>query len=350
MNLGVYCETLSPEQLGKKAVLDLLGWHGVTLAHAVRFESLGGTGDAEAVVPHLRLAERVRAAGGRYALWPLLPKQLGYWINERNLDATAWMMEELCAAFRRHGIAPDAIVFDIETPWSQMEQVFFPGPPWWRRLLSLARMALENRNPRRFAWSMRRLESIVDAVRAEGMLVSCAVFPFLIADLIANGRVFQDYLEMPVFDLPFDGFNAMFYNSYLPHAAPLVVPPAGAQRFLFEYAHELAARYAQRAWVTLGSTWEGVLPGNEGNIYRAASELVPDVAAARAAGIETVWLYCLEGVLFSDRALTQQRPAAAANAFFEVLADTPVQEPSPHEGWSRGRRLLELVARDHWRG
>ena len=140
--------------------------------------------------------------------------------------------------------------------------------------------------------------------------------------------------------------GAMFYNSYLPQAVPLLIPPEAAPRFLFEYASELRRRFADQAWITLGSTWEGVLPGNEGKVYRAAAQLAPDIAATKAAGVKTIWLYCLEGVLFSDEKLAVRRTRAEAEAFFRTIVDTPASEPSADAHWSRNRSILERLLRD----
>ncbi|GEM_PF-2706895 len=346
MKFGVYCETLSPRELSQADVVELLGRHRLTLGHALRFPEDDGRFASERLAEHLALAQALREAGATYCLWPLLPKSLGYWINERNVDATARMVETILEGCVKFGGKPDWLVVDVETPWTQMEAAFFPGPPWYARALSFAKLFLANRNPRRFAWASRRLGEIVRTLQGEGVRVSSAVFPFLIADLIHDGHTLQDYLEMPVFSVPFDAYNAMFYNSYLPTAVPLVVPPGSAQRVLYEYAGELARRVGERAWITLGSTWEGVIPGNEGKSFDRAGLFAPDVAAAKAAGIETLWLYCLEGVLFADRELTARRPLADSEAFFTVLEETPAAVPPPDARWTRNRAILERLLRD----
>jgi hypothetical protein len=344
MNLGVYCETLAPQALAARDVVALLGRNQVTLAHAVRFTADDGRFDPAQLFPHLDLGAKLRAQGGRYALWPLLPKSMGYWVNERNLVAVDRLVDTLLEGFRRHGTAPDHVVMDVETPWTQMERTVFPGTPPVRRLLSAVRFALENRNARRFAWSCEKLGQIVARMQRTGVAVSAAVFPLLLADLEAGGDLLQDLLEMPIFGVAYDAYNAMLYNSYLPEALPFLVPREAATRFLFEYAQLLAQRFGERAWVTLGSTWEGVIPGNEGKAYGRATDLAADVAAAKAAGVSTLWLYCLEGVLFADQPLTTRRPLADSQAFFDVLRDTPPAEPPPHDGWTRRRRLLRAVA------
>lgn len=349
MNLGVYCETLPPETLAAPDVLRLLGERGVTLAQAVRFDDTNAAFDAARFFPALELGGSLRRAGARLALWPLLPKALGYWINERNLDAVDRLMDALLDACRRFGARPDLVVFDVETPWPQMEILLFPGLPAWRRLLSGARFLVENRNPRRFAWSCRRLAAIVTRLQRERLPVAATVFPLLTADLANGGDFLQDLLEMPVFRPPFDAWNAMVYTSYLPAAAPWLVPPAAAPRYAFECARDLVQRFGAKAWITLGSTWEGVVPGNEGKHYPHAAQLAADVAAVKAAGGETLWLYCLEGVLFGDQRLTERRPRAESEAFFRVLAETPPRTPLPHAGLDRGRSILEALTHDRLR-
>jgi len=72
----------------------------------------------------------------------------------------------------------------------------------------------------------------------------------------------------------------------------------------------------ERASVSLGVTWTGVI-GNE-PYYEKPSDMIPDVEAARAAGIKHVWIYNLEGILKA------KRPAE----WFEVVADTPAKVPA----------------------
>lgn len=349
VNLGVYCETISPANLARQDILELLGGFGVTLGLALRFEEPDGRFAPSRIAPYLELRAKLAERGAKLCLWPLVPKVFGYWINERNLDVTDRMIDALLEGFNRYGSRPEWLVIDVETPWPQMAAVFFPGPSGGRRVLSGLRYFFENRNPRRFAWAADRLSEIVTRLQEEGLGVSSAVFPFLAADLAVRGCKLQDYLEMPVFPVPFDAYNVMFYNSYLPRAAAPVLPPDAAARCLYEYGEVLVRNLGPKAWVTLGSTWEGVIPGNEGLAYRQAEQLAPDVAAARAAGLETLWLYCLEGVLYEDQALTRRRPMAESRAFFRVLNETLPAMPPPHRGWSRKRRIMEWLLRDHRR-
>ncbi len=346
MNLGIYSETLSAAVLGDPGILDMLGSRGVTLACAVRFAAEDGCFDPMRVAPWLELGEKLKARGGRMALWPLLPKSFGYWINEKNLDYADRMADALCEGCRIFGAKPDLIAADVETPWRQMESVFLPTGPAALKPFAAVKMYLQNRSPRRFSRAVKRLTQIVSRMRAEIAPVSAATFGLLVADLVQDGYMLQDFLEMPIFPVDFDAYNIMFYNSYLPHAAPFIMPPDSAPRALYEYMSEASSRFSQKAWITLGSTWEGVIPGNEGKSYSHPKQLAPDVAAAKAAGAQSIWLYCLEGVLFEDQKLTRRRGVKESDAFFKTVVDTPAREPAPHPAWKRGRRLLELATND----
>jgi len=350
MNLGIYCETLDCKDLTDPGIIHLLGSYGVTLAHAIRFPEKDGRFNPDLVAQDLELGSKLREAGAKLCFWPLLPKSIGYWINERNLDAADMMTDAILEGCRRFGEYPDLFVMDVEPPWSQMESVFFQQESSrLKKILTGIRLFLENRNPGRFAWAVRKLTQIVAKLRAENSSVFAAVFPFLIVDLVNGGSVLQDYLEMPVFPVPFDAYNVMFYNSYLPQTVPIFLPPDGAKRALFEYMNEMTKHFQQRAWVTLGSTWEGVIPGNEGKVFSSAHQLAPDIAAAKAAGVNTIWLYCLEGVLYSDQRLLERRPPKESESFFEVILTTSAFEPPINRKWSRKRAVMEWFTRDRLR-
>ena len=350
MDLGVYSETLSPKEIEKADIVPLLGSLGVTLAQAVPFRNEDCDFDPDQVLPYLELGCRLREYGGRYALWPLLPKVHGYWINERNLDAVDAMADALLEGAHRFGAAPDLLVADVETPWQQMEKAFLPGSSLPDRIGTLIRMYAGNRNPKRFATSVHRLTRIVRRLRQGLAPVSAAVFPFLIADLMNDGHMLQDLLEMPVFPVPFDAYNVMFYNSYIPALAPFLLPKDGADRALYEYMSALTARIGPKTWITLGSTYEGVLPGTEGMVYTAPADMVRDIGAAKAAGVDTIWIYCLEGILFSNIKQARRRTTRESRAFFETILDTPAKRPHPHPGWTLRRTILERVVKDRRKG
>lgn len=348
-NLGVYCEILTPKDLSAPDIIQLLGEFNVTLGHGIVFSEIDGDSSRKKLASYLELADKLRQTGSALALWPLLPKSMGYWINERNLDKFDRLADFLLESFAHFGVKPDLIIADIETPWSQLASTFMPGPRLWEKVLNILLMYIGNRNPARFAWSVSKLSKIVDRLQAQGAPVSCAVFPLLVADLCAKGDMLQDVLEMPVFRVPFSILNLMFYNSYVPKEVPLFIPPGSQQRALYEYAKEMKNNFGKKAWLTIGSTWEGVIPGNEGKAYNSPEDILPDIGAAKAAGIDNLWLYCLEGVLFSDHALSNRRSISQSREFFSLMKNSPPKTPLPHPGWTRGRNILETLVKDRYK-
>ncbi len=349
VDIGVYCEILSPTDLSSPEILDLLGKYKVTVGQGVLFYDQMGNFNFRRLFNCLELADRLQEVGVSLALWPLLPKSMGYWINERNLDQFDRLTDSLLEGFHRFGNKPELIIADIETPWNQLASTFMPGPRLWEKILNILMMYIGNRNPTRFAWSVSRLTEIVNKLHHEDILVSCAVFPLLVADLCTKGDMLQDVLEMPVFKVPFAKLNLMFYNSYISKEAPIFIPPGSEQRALYEYGFEMRHHFGENGWLTIGSTWEGVVPGNEGKAYRAPEDLIPDIMAAKAAGIENLWLYCLEGVLFSDQDLSKRRPLSESEQFFSNMKNIQAQIPLEHPGWKRGRNILETLVKDRYK-
>jgi hypothetical protein len=85
----------------------------------------------------------------------------------------------------------------------------------------------------------------------------------------------------------------------------------------YDFFRRLHGYYGERAHVSVGVTGTGVY-GDE-PIYRSADELALDVAAARAAGIEDIAVFCLEGIV------RRERPAAWVEA---IAGADPTVPPS----------------------
>ena len=83
---------------------------------------------------------------------------------------------------------------------------------------------------------------------------------------------------------------------------------------LYEVGRELRRHLGDRAAASIGLTGVGVL-GSEPH-YARPDQLEPDVAALKAAGIEDLAIYNLEGILTSPQ----------PEAWFEMIRTTPALE------------------------
>jgi hypothetical protein len=101
----------------------------------------------------------------------------------------------------------------------------------------------------------------------------------------------------------------------------------------YEVGLELKRAFGPRTGLSLGLTGTGVL-GDE-PYYRSPLELAPDIAAAKAAGIDDLAIFNLEGILKSPDPV----------AWFQVVIDTAPQVPAQTDWAGRERRKRRWLAR-----
>ncbi|MEM3087001.1 MAG: hypothetical protein QXO51_05070 [Halobacteria archaeon] len=274
--LRVWVEFLSARELA--AHLDLLARRRISPCLAV-----------EGWSPDLgSLLKGCAARGLEPGLWPLLPLEQGYFPNERNLEPFGRLLSDLVHGAETAGAEPAWMVFDLEPPLDRGVELL-RGPPL-RRFSRLVRWPLETLRPERFEAARRRLEEMVRRLRRGGWRTLCAAAPFLL-DQPEGTAGLEDLLESPVLGVGFDRVSFMLYSSMLPGPGG----PGGNPAWVHSYAREARRRLGGAAAVSLGVTGRGVL---EVETLMAGPEvLARDVGAARAAGIEDVALYNLEGSL-----------------------------------------------------
>lgn len=215
-------------------------------------------------VPRLpALALRCRDMGVRLVVWPLLEDSLGRWASTTN---TAEYEELLTRIFR--DVPASVLLLDLEPPIAVT-----------RRWLDLR----PARKPTQQAPQKRTFGGLATWARREGWQVEAVVPP-----VIAYGAKWEKRLGTPVSELGCERVESMAYTSLF----------EGYGRGLIDrrVARDLLRRIAGRSnAISLGVVGGGAL-GDE-QAYRNVDELVDDVGVARAAGVERLSLYGLDGIL-----------------------------------------------------
>lgn len=274
--LRVWVEFLAAKEL--TGHLDLLARHGVSPCLAVK----GWSPDLAGL---LRGCEE---RGLEPALWPLLPLEEGYFPNEGNLDSFGRLVSKLVEGASRAGVEPAWMAIDLEPPLDK-GMAILRGPPL-RRLSRLLRWPLETLRPERFEAARRTLEGMVRDLRGEGWRTLAAAAP-LVLDQPEGTAGLEDLMESPVLGVGFDRVSFMLYSSMVPGLGG----PRGNPAWVHSYAREARRRLGGAAAVSLGVTGRGVLEME--TLMGGPEVLARDVAAARAAGVEDIALYNLEGSL-----------------------------------------------------
>lgn len=262
-----------------------------------------------------------RDAGAGIGLWPMLDDADGRWASAANAARFCAFARALIDALDRRGARPDALAIDLEPPIERLRQLVrgrLVPPPSGRGRDAAA-----------------HYRALVAAIEARGMAVLAAVMPTAIVSPPAVRRGWQHFFETPVDEIPFGRVSGMVYTSLLEGYSRGLVGRRDARVLLARLAGEARAHLGGRASVSLGCVGTGAL-GDE-RTFRSVDELADDVAIARAAGVDHIALFNLDGVL----------ARAPAEAWLDALVHTEPAADMPPATWRAAAlwRCLRLAGR-----
>ena len=159
------------------------------------------------------------------------------------------------------------------------------------------------------------LAELATETRDRGLPVVATVLP-----LAATGRparAWQRLLGTPVAELSPDRVNIMAYTTLLEGYSRRLLRRTDAEALLWCWARAVRDEHGAAGEVSVGCAGVGAL-GDEA-VYRSPAELARDVGIARAAGVERIALFGLDGVL--------SRPPA--EAWLDALQGTPALAAAP---------------------
>jgi hypothetical protein len=327
--LRVWCENLTYAEARSRPALELLESGPLHPLFATRHDA-----DLDELARTLRAA---RARSLEVGVWPLLDDARGYWPSERNAAHYVARVDALLDELDARQIPPDWIAVDLEPPLGQVDRLRHDPGLAVAEVVALAR---ENYDPDRFERSRQIFEAAARRWHRRGVRTLGVTLPLAAHDLRDGVPLWQDLFETPWAHVPWSRAGIMAYGS-------MVAGYSGGQLDLRDVRalhHRLFVRLARalgpRAHASLGVTGAGKL-GDEPS-YRAPDEIAADVAAARAAGVDDLAIFCLRGLL--------ARPDAGAwvDAIRRAGPDAPTQTPRSRLirlGGASVRALLKGVLR-----
>jgi hypothetical protein len=296
-------ERLPIAELARTETRELLVRHGV--APLVAAPDHGP--DADHAV--LEAIEGYRRAGlGAAGVWPLLGREAGYWPSERDPGRFVARVEALLG----RGPAPPWLLVDLEPPLAEMKALSGPA--------RVPGLVFRNLSPRRYRAARAELGALADRLRGRGTRTFACAAPLAGGDFAGGGGFWQDAWESPLVGVGWDAVGLMVYTTLLATRSGPLLDEAAARRFAFLAARATARRFGAGAAALVGLVGGGILEDEAE--YDDPEQLRLDVAAVRAAGIDDVVLYSLEGVLAKPR----------PEVWLEALAQPVALEPRSRRG------------------
>jgi hypothetical protein len=313
----IWCELIDPEELGSEATLALLE----------RFQlepliALPPSRENEAMAIALH---RLTARGIRVGVWPLLDDRDGYWPSEANVVDFERRVDEALRFGEKAGAPIETLAIDLEPPLEITSRLMKRDPAAITSLLfsSVQDLTRSELKQARFR-AIDRYRALVESLKVRGIETVAAIAPPLVLDLAAGGALWQRILKTPLSGIGFQVITPMLYTSQMRELLPFA-SGARARALLHALSRLLFAHAGDaRPCVSLGLVSTGKL-GDELS-FRDPAELLLDVEATLAAGIDDLALFSLEGVLRRGAPetwlvpYTTARPRAPLGATSEAIS------------------------------
>ena len=327
--IRIWSEHLPLQDAAQPDVVGLLRRHGVhpifAAPHDVDDAALG------------RVVRAYRDAGLEPGVWPLLSDAQGYWPSEDNAQVYFQRVEQLLSALEQQGATPAWLAVDLEPPLTQIDVLRHAPTPLHTKM---ARMLRQNLDAARFARSVQAFEAGVGQVRARGVRTLSVTLPLAAHDLRDGVPLWQDVFQTPWAGVSWDAAGIMAYGSMVSGYSRGLLSHDDARAMHYRLMRHVARAFGARAHASIGVTGVGKL-GDE-PVYTDPAQLGLDASAARAAGIEDLGIFCLEGVL------AQPAPEAWLEAVAHAVARAPAQSFKTRcarlMGWGLRKAALGFVS------
>ncbi|MCA9592925.1 MAG: hypothetical protein KC776_06425 [Myxococcales bacterium] len=278
MSFGLWSEFADDDTV--RGALPELGRLGLRLHLALPAARLGDAGLAA-------LTREAADHGVDVFAWLLLDRAHGYWVGETNAEQVREAVLDLLRwRSARDGVALRGVSFDLEPDFEYAETLRHSPVFRWLPLMK------QHLHADKFTRAQQVLSDTVDRLHQADVFAHAVTLP-LVLDQPEGSTLLEDALDIPVSGIPWDEVSFMVYQTAFAQLVGEWLGPALVQ----SYAEDAIARFGERAGLDLGVVGSAGIGIDPGRRYPDPETLRQDAAAARAAGIKSLRVYSLDGVL-----------------------------------------------------
>lgn len=285
----MWCEFLKPQDVCKDFVINLFKKYNVALNFKLEYMSF--TDD---------LFEMIRIYnqnGIPVSIWAVLSDELGYWINEANVDTFGDYVHKLVDIIDLKGLKIYGLCIDMEPPYPLVKKLTNPGSIF-DKLIFYITLLTKNLNAGRYSYSKHKFTEIAQFLKIKGLESYVPVVRELYNDVLSGTDMIQNALETPVFDIPWDKYNFMYYATMI-RKQIRKYNKGDVDYMVLRQVELLKERFKDNLSISAGVTNTGKL-GNE-PYYDNMDDFYRDIGVLKTCGVNDISIFSLDGILDPEK-------------------------------------------------
>lgn len=307
METRIWCEFTKPEEVCRDFVLDAFRRYDVILNYKLEFGQ-----DQEGFFKMLETYNRYKRP---VSVWATLSDEMGYWINEKNVHYFDRYIRSLVGKLEERALEIKGLCIDLESPLADIMRLTNPKT-LFSPALTYLKMLTRNLNKKSFYEARKTLAGTADFLRSKGLESYATCIRHCYYDLRFNSEIMQNALEIPVFDIPWDKYNLMYYATMIRNELKKI-RRVDVDYLIYHQVSHLKEKLKEKLAISVGVTNVGKM-GNE-PYYESLEEFEKDMGILKACGIEDFSLFSLDGIL-EEKRLT---------SFLEAMRRAKPYKPEP---------------------
>lgn len=285
MNIRMWCEFLKPEDVCRDYVIDIFKQYNIILNFKLEYDNF-----TEEFFEMLRIYNE---NGIPVSIWATLNDEMGYWVNEYNVDIFGDYVHKLVDILGKRRIKVYGLCIDMEPPYNQVMKMY-NSRSIFDKIAFFSTLATRNLNKDRYNYAKHKFSEIAVFLKSHGLESYAPAARETYYDVLCSTDFIQNALETPLYDIPWDKYNLMYYGTMM-RKQIRKYDKNDIDYLIYTQIKLLKERFNDRISVSAGLTNTGKL-GTE-PYYEDMEDFYRDIGVLKACNVQDISIFSLDGIL-----------------------------------------------------
>lgn len=325
MYVRMWCEFLKPHEVCRDYVIELFKRYNIHLNYKLEYMDF-----SEEFFDVIRVYNDNNVP---ISIWATLSDDMGYWINEANVDKFGDYVHKLVDIIGKRGLKIYGLCIDMEPPYHQVMKFYNPKTIF-DKFIFYSTLATKNLNVKRYRYAKEKFTKIAEFLKLQGLESYTPITRETYYDVRFNTDFIQNALQTPVYDIPWDKYNLMYYATMMRKSIK-DYNNNDIDYLIYKQVGFLHEKFGDRISVSVGLTNTGKL-GKE-PFYDNMEDFYRDIGVLKACKVSDISIFSLDGILEPKRLESFLKGAYEAKPYTPPVSSRVIADEN------KNKRLMNIA-------